>query len=184
MNDTELIDLYLARSESAINETEKQYGSYCRAIAMGILHNKEDADECVNDTFLGVWNLIPPQRPQTFSAFIGRITRNISLDRYRKLTSQKRGGGEPSLLLGELESCIPSARNVEGEVDSRFLARAIESFLLSCKKEDRVFFVNRYWYADSVPEIAKRFGVGESKVKMSLHRTRKKLRTYLEREVL
>jgi RNA polymerase sigma-70 factor (ECF subfamily) len=181
MTDTEIIELYSARRESAISETEKRYGSYCRAIADSILHNAQDAEECVNDTFLSVWESIPPQRPAVLSAFIGKIVRNLSLDRYRKNRSQKRGGGESALLLSELEACIPSAHRVEDEVEVKILGEIIDAFLSTLPQDDMAYFMCRYWYARTIPEIAKRFGAGESKIKMSLHRTRNKLKIYLEK---
>lgn len=181
MTDTEIVDLYLKRSESAITETAKQYGSYCSAIAMNILQNKEDVDECVNDTYLRLWNSIPPQLPKTFSTFIGRITRNLSLDRYEIRNAQKRKGNETNLLLSELENCIPSARNVEQDVEDNELIQMIEHFLSTIRQEDMAFFVHRYWYSESVPEISRKSDVGESKVRMSLHRTRKKLKKHLEK---
>jgi len=184
LTDIEIIDLYLQRSESAIDETAKRYGSYCSAIAMNILQNKEDAAECVNDTYLNVWNSIPPQRPATFSTFIGRITRNLSLNKYKALKRQKRGGDETTLLLSELESCIPTNRNVEDEVDGNIFMQAVDKFLSDIKEQDMIFFMRRYWHGDSVSAIAKQFNAGESKVSMSLHRTRKKLKNYLEREGL
>jgi len=112
MNDTEILDLYWARSESAISETAQQYGSYCASIAINILRNKEDAEECVNDAYLKAWNAIPPQRPTVLSSFLGRITRNLSFDKYKARKAQKRGGDETALLLSELEDCIPAARTV------------------------------------------------------------------------
>jgi len=181
MTDIEIIDLYLQRSESAIDETAKQYNSYCSAIAMSILRNQEDVDEVVNDTYLSVWNSIPPEQPKTFSTFIGRITRNLSLDRHRKKNAQKRGGNETILMLSELESCIPTARSVEDEVDVNILAQAVDSFLSELRQEDRAYFMCRYWYTHSVSQVANQFNVGNSKVKMSLHRTRKKLKIYLEK---
>lgn len=181
MTDTEIIGLYLARSQEAISETSKQYKSYCTTIAMSILHNQEDADECVNDVLLSVWNAIPPQTPTLFSAFIGRITRNISLDRHRKKSAQKRGGNETILLLSELELCIPSAKNTEDEADINSLAQTIDEFLSELRQDDRAYFMCRYWYAHSVLQIASKFNVGDSKVKMSLHRTRKKLKAYFEK---
>ncbi|MCL1866034.1 MAG: sigma-70 family RNA polymerase sigma factor [Oscillospiraceae bacterium] len=180
MTDSQLIDLYQTRSEDAIGETQKRYGAYCRAIAMNVLHNAEDADECVNDVYLSVWNLIPPQSPTSFSSFIGRITRNISLDKFRKNTSQKRGGGGADLLFSELEACIPARNNVEEGVVVNLLSEAVDSFLSTLSQSDMTYFMSRYWYGCGVCEIAGRFKVGESKVKVSLHRTRKKLRTYLE----
>jgi RNA polymerase sigma-70 factor (ECF subfamily) len=181
LTDSEIIDLYLKRSENAINETAKQYGSYCQAIAMNILHNKEDSEEVVNDTYMSLWNQIPPELPKIFSAYIGKITRNLSLKKYQTRKAQKRGGDESVLLFSELDMCIPSDCSVENEIDSRNLAQEIDNFLNSIKKNDRNYFVNRYWYAESIPQIAKRFNISESKVKMSLHRTRKKLKIHLEK---
>jgi RNA polymerase sigma-70 factor (ECF subfamily) len=180
VTDSEIISLYLERSENAISATSRQYGSYCSAIAMNILHNKEDADECVNDVYLSLWNSIPPERPVYFSAYIARITRNISIKKYRARKAQKRGGNI-TLLLSELESCIPDIHDVQEKVEINELSRGIESFLSTIRQEDKLYFVLRYWYTESIAEIAQQFGVGESKVKMSLHRTRKKLKTYLER---
>lgn len=182
MTDIELIELYCRRSESAIGETAKQYGTYCTTIAMNILHNKEDAEECVNDAYMGVWNSIPPERPAVFSSFIGKITRNLSLNRYRDKKVQKRGGGETALMLSELEGCIPSGRNVEDDVDVKILTEIIDRFLISIREEDMIFFVRRYWYGDSIIEIKERFSVSESKVKVSLHRTRNKLKEKLKKE--
>jgi len=181
MSDTEIIELYLERNENAVNETAKQYGSYCRTIAMNVLQNPEDADECVNDAYLCLWNAIPPEHPKAFSTYIGRITRNLSIKKYKKRNAQKRGGNETALLLSELENCVPSAHSVAKEVEASELAEMIDEFLQSVKKDDRVYFVNRYSYGDSVPEIAKRYNASEGKVTMSLHRTRKKLKAYLEK---
>jgi len=182
MVDSTIIDLYWARSESAIAETAKQYGSYCTAISMNILHNNEDAEECVNDTYLKTWNAIPPRRPEVFSTFLGRITRNLSIDRYRSRKSQKRSGDETALMLSELEECIPSKNSVEDEVEVKELENAVDNFLSTLTHEDRLFFVRRYWYVDSISSIAERFAVGESKVRTSLFRTRNKLRNLLENE--
>jgi RNA polymerase sigma-70 factor (ECF subfamily) len=179
MTDVQILDLYETRSESAIAETANRYGSYCTAIAMNILHNTQDAEEAVNDAYLAAWNAIPPEQPRIFAAFLGRITRNISLDRYKAQKAQKRGGNETDLLLSELEACIPSARSVENEVDENELSKTIDSFLASIGEDDAAYFFCRYWHCESVPQIARKFGAGESKVKMSLHRTRKKLKTYL-----
>jgi len=181
MNDVEIIDLYLQRSESAINETSLRYKSYCTAIAMNILHNHEDAAECVADTFLQMWNSIPPEKPVKLSSFIGRITRNISLNKYEAKNAQKRGNNETFVLLSELDSCVASDFNVDERVDFNNLSQEINDFLSTVKKEDRLFFVGRYWYGYCVREIASQFNCGESKVRMSIHRTRKKLKTYLEK---
>jgi len=182
MTDTGILELYESRSESAITETAKLYGAYCTSIAFNILRNKEDADECVNDTYLNAWNSIPPKRPAVLSSFVGRITRNLALNRYKLHRADKRGGNETTLLLSELEWCVKSADSVEDAVDVSFLGKAIDSFLSGIKKEDRIFFVRRYWYADSISEIAKRFSAGESRVKTNLHRTRNKLKLHLENE--
>ena len=182
MTDAEILDLYQKRSETAIEETARQYGRYCTAIAMNILRNAEDSDECVNDTYLNAWNSIPPERPSVFPAFLGRITRNLALDRYKARKTQKRAGDETSLLLSELEDCIPSGRSVEDEIEAGIISETIDKFLSGIGKDDRVFFVRRYWYADSISAIARRFAVSESKVKSNLFRTRNKLRDYLIKE--
>jgi len=147
---------------------------------MNILQNVQDAEECVNDTYLKAWNSIPPEQPRRLAAFLGRITRNLSLNRYESRNTQKRGGKQTALLLSELEACLPTSRTVEDEVDSRSLGQIIDEFLATVNNEDRFYFVLRYWYSETVPKIAKQFGVGQSKVKVSLHRTRKKLKIYLE----
>jgi RNA polymerase sigma-70 factor (ECF subfamily) len=182
MIDSKILDLYETRCESAINETAKQYGSYCMAVAMRILHNNEDAEEIVNDTYLKAWNAIPPQRPPVFSSFLGRIAKNLALNKYRAGKTQKRSGSEITLLLSELEDCVSAGFTLEREVDSRALRELIENFLLSTSKNDRMFFVRRYWHNDSIADISKHFSASESKVKSSLFRTRKKLKTHLEKE--
>ena len=181
LTDSELLDLYERRSESAISETARQYNAYCTAIAVNILHNKEDAEECVNDAYLKAWNAIPPQRPEPFSTFLGRITRNLSLSRYRSRNAQKRGGDSTDLLLSELEGCIPTTQNVQIEVENKDLAQIVRDYLATLKEESRIFFIRRYYHFDSVNEIAQRFNVGVSKVNTSLHRTRSKLKDYLEK---
>lgn len=182
MDDELILDLYWARSESAISETAKKYGSYCTKIAVNILQNNEDAEECVNDTYHKAWDAIPPQRPSNFRAFLGRITRNLSLNKYKEQRTRKRGGDNIALIYSELEECIPSGSNVEKEYESNLVISAINSFLLSLDKESRIVFVRRYWYADPIQAIAARFQMSESKVKSMLFRTRKRLRTHLENE--
>jgi RNA polymerase sigma-70 factor (ECF subfamily) len=182
MTDNQILDLYEARSECAISETAKQYGTYCTAIAMRILQNTEDSEEAVNDTYLKAWNAIPPQRPPIFSSFLGRITKNLSLDRYRAKKSRKRGGDDTAVLLSEIEEFVRSGYNLEKEVDSIFLSELIRKFLCSIGKNDRLFFMRRYWHNDSIITISQRYGVSESKVKSALFRTRRKLKTYLEKE--
>lgn len=182
MDDDKIVDLYWERSELAISETEKKYGSYCTTIAVNILHNGEDAKECVNDTFLKTWEAIPPRRPTFFRGFLGKITRNLSLDMYRKSKAQKRGGGEIDLLFGELEDCIPASETVESQQESEMIAQAINDCLLSMKSTTMVVFVRRYWYAESIQAIAARFNMSESAVKTMLFRARKKLKEHLEKE--
>ena len=182
MEDNIIINLYWERSESAINETAQKYGGYCTKIAMNILHNQEDAEECVNDTYLKTWNSIPIQRPAILISFLGRITRNLSLDKYKKCHTKKRGGYEIEILLSELEDCVSSGSNVETEYEAGSIAQVINNFLYSIEYENRIVFVRRYWYADSIEAIASRLGVSESKIKSMLFRTRKKLKNYLEKE--
>jgi RNA polymerase sigma-70 factor (ECF subfamily) len=182
MTDLEIIDLYGKRNESAIAETAKSYGTYCTKIAMNVLANREDADECVNDTWLKAWYSIPPERPSVLAAFLGRIARNTALDRYKSRKASKRAGDDMALLLSELDGCVPSGDSVEDEYDARALEREIDRFLTYLKQEERLYFVRRYWYNDSIAKIAERYDVGESKVKTNLHRTRNKLKTHLEEQ--
>ena len=177
-----IIDLYWMRSESAISETALKYENYCARIAMNILQNIEDTNECVNDTYMKAWNAIPTQRPTRFSAFLGKITRNLALNKFKAQRTKKRGGNEVALLLDELEDCIPSGNSVESEYAANVLVKAIDSFLYSIDTENRMVFTRRYWYADSISSIATRFQMSESKVKSMLFRTRQNLKTYLEKE--
>lgn len=182
MEDDNIVSLYWARSENAIAETLKKYENYCFSIAYHILGNAEDANECVNDTCLDAWNNIPPHRPLVLSAFLGKITRRISIDKWRSRTAQKRGGGEIALVLDELSDCIPSSQSVEHAVESAELSQLIDSFVMTLSPAERRVFICRYWYLDSISEIAQRFGFSQSKVKMMLHRQRKRLLNRLERE--
>ena len=185
MEDSAIVSLYWARDERALRASEEKYGNYCRTIARRILGDPEDADECVNDTWLGAWNSIPPHRPAVLSAFLGKLTRRISLNRWRDRTRDKRGGGEVPLALDELAECVPAPQdNVERVVELMELARAIDRFLAGLPAEERDVFVCRYWFAASIAEIGDRFGYGESKVKSMLFRTRKKLLAHLEKEEL
>ncbi len=182
MDDEMILDLYWERSESAINETAKKYGGYCLTIANNILRNNEDAEECVNDTYHKTWDTIPPQRPTIFRAFLGKVTRNLSLNKYKEQRTQKRGGDDIASIYSELEDCIPPNSNVEMEYESSLVIGAINSYLLSLDSENRIVFVRRYWYADSIQAIATCFQTSESKVKSMLFRTRNKLKTHLENE--
>lgn len=182
MEDEKIIELYWSRAESAVSETAKKYGKYCFCIAHNILHSIEDADECVNDTYVNVWNAIPPNRPNRLSTFLGKITRNLSLQRYRKYTAEKRGGGQMELVLSEMEDCIPAASDAEQFSNDMVLNEAFNKFLKALPQTERIVFVRRYWYISPIKDIAKQSGMGESKVKSMLFRTRNKLKKYLESE--
>ena len=182
MEDAAIVELYWQRQERAIAETKTKYGTYCHAIARRILNDALDAEECVNDTYLGAWNAMPPHRPASLGTFLGKITRNLSLKRWRARSAAKRGSGEVALSLDELQECAGSRNDVEEQVEAEELARMIDTFLADLPADDRRMFVCRYWYFDAVGEIAERFGFTQSKVKMSLKRTRDKLATYLEKE--
>ena len=182
MDDDMILDLYWAREDSAIVETAKKFGGFCYSVAQNILRNIEDAEECVSDTYLRAWEAIPPQRPLYFRAYLGKITRNLSLTRYKRLKSPKNGGGEIPLLLDELDECVPSGGGVEREFEAKQVTEVLNTFLFYLDKESRTVFTRRYWYADSIQAIAERLGMSESKVKSMLFRIRGKLKTYLEQE--
>lgn len=181
MEDEKIIDLYWDRDQSAILKTEEKYGSYCHRIAWNILYNKEDCEECINDTWMRAWNAMPTERPNILSAFLGAITRNLSLDCYRKQHAKKRGEGEVAFVFDELQDCL-MAEGPEQQMDANLLVDALNRFLERMEKENRIIFVRRYWYMDSIDAIAKRFSISESKVKSSLFRSRNKLRDYLQQE--
>ncbi len=145
MEDDSIVNLYWARSENAISETSKKYGHYCYSIAYGVLGNAEDADESVNDTYLDAWNNMPPHRSAILSTFLGKITRRISIDKWRGRTAEKRGGGEIALVLNELSDCIPSNQNVEHEVEAAELSRQIDNFVMSLSPIEHRVFICRYW---------------------------------------
>lgn len=182
MNDLEIVELYWKRSDEAITETARKYNGYCSKIATNILSNPEDAEECVNDTYFQTWNSIPTQRPDSLAAFLGKITRNLSINRYKQRRATKRGGGKVDLILHELEDCIPDRRTKEVKEDSELLAKTINQFLRELEQQTRMVFVRRYWYSDSIRDISQRYKMSESKVKSMLFRTRKRLRYYLEKE--
>ena len=166
MEDFEIVEMYWDRDENAITETDRKYGKYCRKIAFSIVTNKEDMEECVNDTYLQTWNSLPPQRPERLSTYLGKICRNISINLYEKLTAEKRGGNETDACLDELSELIGGSSEVEEQLDLTV----------------RTVFVQRYWYMMSVKEIAKENRMSDSNVKMTLSRTRDKLKVYLEEE--
>lgn len=182
MEDTRIVNLYWARSENAIAETSAKYGSYCYSIAYNILANAEDADESVNDTYLDAWNSMPPHRPAILSTFLGKITRRVSIDKWRGRTAEKRGSGEIMLVLDELSDCVPSSQNVEHEIETAELAKVINDFVMSLPPMDRRVFICRYWYLDPISAISQQFGFSQSKVKMMLYRQRQRLLSHLERE--
>ena len=146
MEDTQIVDLYWARSEKAISETSDKYGRYCYSIAYNILHSDEDSEECVNDTYLNAWNAMPDQRPGKLRVFLGRITRNLSLKRWEKYAAEKRGAGQVTLVLDELQDCIPATNNTDHIVDDIVLADVLNRFLASLTAEKRKIFMRRYWY--------------------------------------
>ena len=182
MDDKSIIDLYLDRSEQAISETSVKYGKYCFSIAFNILSDKEDSEESVNDTYLAAWNNIPPRVPSILSTFLGKITRNISLNRWKSRRAYKRRGGEVPLALDELEECISTGESVEETFEKKELLRSMNRLLDALPDTERNLFVCRYWYLDPIHDIAQRFGFTESKVTSMLHRIRGKLRKHLEKE--
>lgn len=182
MDDKDIIALYLERNQAAIAETEKKYGRYCYAIAYNILYNAEDAKECVNDALMNAWNSIPPHTPSILSAFLGKLTRYVSLKKWRYARTQKRGGGEIALAYEELSDCIPGGKSVEEELQEKELAEMIDRFLDELPATERRIFICRYWYFDDISTISKQFGFSNSKVKSMLHRIRKKLLSRLSEE--
>lgn len=182
LEDKEIIALYQNRDENAIRQTEKKYSGYLTAIALNILGNREDGEECVSDTYLKAWNTIPPNIPAMLKYYLGKITRELSIDRLRKKTSRKRGGTEYDLSLDELDECTGSGDSTEQEADMSMLVELIEKFLHCCSDDERDIFVCRYYFCDSLKEIAGYFGVNVSKIKNTLFRTRSALKKYLESE--
>ena len=181
MEDQGIVALFFERSEQAIVETDKKYGGYCYSIAYNILSSREDSEESVNDTYLTAWNTIPPRRPNLLNAFLGKITRHISIDRWRKRSAQKRGGNEMILALDELGECV-GTRSLEAEISRRELPRSLNDFLAALPETERNVFLSRYWYLDSIEAITKITGFSQSKVASMLHRTREKLRKRLSEE--
>ena len=182
MDDQAIVELYWNRSDRALTETATKYGAYCYSIAYNILTNREDAEESVSDAYLAAWSTIPPKRPVILSTFLGKLTRRIAIDRLRKRTADKRGGGETDLVLEELENCIAGNQDVENHYIRKELASAINEFLDALTQTERNVFLCRYWYLDSVADIASYFGFSQSKVASMLHRMRRKLRAQLEKE--
>ena len=180
MEDQQIVDLYWQRNEKALSQTQKKYGKYCHSIAFAILYSSEDAEECVNDTLLRAWSAIPPARPGRLSTFLGKITRNLAIDRLDKNTAQKRSG-PVEIVLDELSECIPDT-DAENPTDKIALSDAINSFLASLDREARVMFMQRYWYALPIKSIARELEKSENYVKVTLMRTRNKFKEHLEKE--
>lgn len=182
MEDHAIIALFWAREERALEETAHKYGSFCRSIAYNILCNREDTEECVNDTWLRAWNSMPPQRPSILSSFLGKITRNLSLDRFKLSHAGKRGGGQLPLALEELGDCVSGGESVEDQLAMKELSRLLDRFLRDLPERECCIFLRRYWFVDSIREIALRYQMAEGSVKSTLYRTRQKLRLFLEKE--
>ena len=182
MEDEKIIELYFERNESAISETAEKYGNYLYKIAFNILSDNEDSEESVNDTYMSAWNTIPPEKPNVFSAFLSKITRYISLNRYRAQKTEKRGGGEIDAAFEEIEQCVPDKSDIYDEIEAKELAKMISDYLKNLPETERKIFVCRYYYLDSLSDISKRFGFSQSKIASMLHRTRKKILSHLEKE--
>ena len=180
MNDRQIVELYFVRDEKAISETAVKYGRYCHYIANSILGDENYADEVVNDTYLKTWNSIPPNEPDPLKPYVGTISRNLALNRYTEMSAEKRGGSDMPFVYEELEECIPgNTVNIE---ENTALRDALNKFLATLPKRKRVVFVRRYWYASSISEIASDYSMTEAGVRMTLSRTRKNLKEFLEKE--
>ena len=182
MDDTVILDKFFNRQEEALNDTREKYGKRLYFTALNILRNKEDAEECVNDTLLKAWRAIPPSRPLKFGAFLMKIARNLSLNKWEAKNATKRGGGEVDLILTELEDIISSPSTLEEEYEASLLTESINIFLNDMDKTPRVIFVLRYFHGESIRNISEKFEMNESKVKSILFRARKKLSKHLEKE--
>ena len=182
MDDEAIIGLFWERSETAITAASEAYGPYCRTIAQNILADPRDAEECVNDTWLRAWNAMPPQRPSRLRLFLGKITRNLALNRYAARRTQKRGGGETALALHELEDCLPASGGPEQAVEAQLLTQALNAFLRAQPDQRRSIFLRRYWQLAPIREIARAWGMQESAVKSLLFRMRGALKAHLIEE--
>ena len=179
MQDVQIIELYWNRDERAIMESDRSYGAYCRKIAMNILSSNEDAEECVNDTWHRTWNNIPPQRPNSLAAFFGRIVRNLSISRFRVNRAQKRFDGI-TILLSELDECVPARNSVENEFEGKILSEIIDRWLARLLKDDRVLFIRRYWFGEAVNALAQEYGCSQNQMAQRMMRLRKELKLALE----
>ncbi len=182
MTDEQIIGMYYDRREEAIKETETRYGKYCLRVADAILKNREDAEECVNDTWLRAWNAIPPAYPKCLRMFLARITRNLSFNRYQLKHTAKRGGGEIEAVLEELEECVADSADIEGQIMAKELGQSITHFVYGLSEREGNVFVRRYFFMEGVAEIAKKYGLKENHVSVILSRTRKALKEHLKKE--
>ena len=181
LEDSKIISLFFERSEQAIRELDSKYGPAVKKLAANILNDRLDAEECVSDTYLRVWSSIPPHAPNPLAAYVCAIARNLAINRYRARHAEKRDGSY-DLVLEEMQECLPSGVDVETEYEAKELSDAINRFLSTLEREDRILFVRRYWYLESIHDLAERYNVSESKVKSNLFRTRKALRQHLLEE--
>ena len=180
MEDEQILALFWQRSEQAVTAASEKYGALCRGVARNLLRNPEDVEECVNDTWHGLWNAIPPQRPEKLGAFAARITRNLAMKRLTRQNAEKRQAVTVSF--EELDRCVPDEKTVEQALEGRELARLLDAFLDTLEPGDRNLFLRRYWFFDSTKQLSHSFGMTESHVKVKLHRIRKALKKYLEQE--
>lgn len=182
MNDEEILDLYFARQERAVEETAKKYGDYCRSVAGSILRDAQDVEEVLSETWFRAWSVIPPQRPKVMKLFLAKITRNLSFSLWRKSTAEKRGRGELDLVLEELGNCLASGGSIDDHLNEQELIGQIQSFLNTLSRRDRNIFLRRYFFVEESEQIAKRYGMKTAAVQQGLSRTRKKLKNHLSRE--
>lgn len=182
MEDNGIIDLYFRRDESAIRETDTKYGHYCFTVAWNILFDREDSQECVNDTYRKTWELIPPEKPKLLKFFLAKITRGFALNLLRTKTRMKRGGNQYEAALEELEYCLSASSDPEKELNTRMLAQEVNRFLGQLKEKDRNVFIRRYFYLEKGSLIAERYGLSESNVNVILNRTRNRLKEHLRKE--
>ncbi len=181
MDDSKIIELFYERSEQAIIELSKKYGSICTRVANNILNNRLDAEECVNDAYLGAWNTIPPQKPNPLLSYVCRIVRNLAIKKYHANTAVKRNSIY-DVALDEIGNCFSTSTSVEEEFNAREVARMIDNFLETLDKQNRIMFVRRYWHADSIADLAELFHTSSHNVSVRLSRTREKLKKYLIKE--
>ena len=182
MNDEQIVVLYWQRDESAVAVTQKKYNTYLLKIAYNILNNHEDSEESVNDTYLAAWNSIPPQKPAVLSTYLGKLTRRISISLFRRKNAEKRQGGEFALSFSEMEDVMEGNMEPEKEIEAQILGELLNKFLRSLKSDERRTFIGRYYYMDSLKEVAAYCGMSEGKAKTMLFRTRVKLKEYLRGE--